>query len=177
MGNGLLIFLGEGVRLFVNVGEGRFYAVGTPPIRVGSAMSHKDGLQVANSFGGEPHIQVGLVLLPIMAVLLGSEVLVLGHRFVAWRMTTVSPADARPYTGASIQSQVSRVRQAPSQNDRQVMQLNGLCLPSQVRYHQAGRTWYSAMARAARLLTRSGNISTSMGFKDCCFDFGLGLFY
>jgi hypothetical protein len=39
---------------------------------------------------------VGLVLLPIMAVLLGSEVLVLGHRFVSCRMTTVSPADARP---------------------------------------------------------------------------------
>jgi|GEM_PF-6444752 len=52
MGNGLLIFLGEGVRLFVNVGEGRFYAVSAPPIRVRSAVCYKDGLQVANRFGG-----------------------------------------------------------------------------------------------------------------------------
>jgi hypothetical protein len=42
-------------------------------------------------------------------------------------------------------------------------------------YHQAGKTWYSAIARAARLLTRSGSIS-SMVHKDCGLDFGLGLF-
>ena len=79
----MLIGFDELVRLFVNVGERRFYAVSAPPICIGSAMGHEDSLQVANGFGGEPHIQVRLVLLPIMAVLLGSEVLVLGHRRVS----------------------------------------------------------------------------------------------
>jgi len=155
MGNGMLVFLGKLVCLLVNVLKRRFYAVRTPPICIGSAMSHEDSLQVANGFGGEPHIQVRLVLLPIMAVLLGSEVLVLGHRLVICRMTTVSPAEARPYTGASIQSQVSRVSKAATQNVRQVTQENGLCLASHVLYQACGRTWYSAIARAVSELTSS----------------------
>ena len=70
MGNGMLIGFGELVGLLVNVGERKFYAVRTPPIRIWSAVSHEDGLQVMDRFGGEPHIQVSLVLLPVMAMLL-----------------------------------------------------------------------------------------------------------
>jgi len=140
MGNGLLVVLGKGVCLFVNVGEGKFYAIRTPPICIGSAVGYEYGLQVVNRFGGEPHIQVGLVLLPVVAVLLCKKELVLGHRLVSCRMTTVSPAEARPYTGASIQSQVSRVRTNPVQNERQVTQENGLCLASHVLYHHCGMT-------------------------------------
>jgi len=102
MGDGVLISFGKVVCLFVNVGEGRFYAIGTPPICIGSAVGHEYGLQVVNRFGGEPHIQVSLVLLPVVAMLGCEDVLVLGHRLVNCKMTTVSPADARPYTGASI---------------------------------------------------------------------------
>jgi len=163
MGDGVLIGFGKGVCLLVNVLKGRFYAIGTPPIRVGSAMGNKDGLQVMDGFGRQPHIQVSLVLLPVVPVLLGKKELVLSHRFVSCRMTTVSPAEARPYriaakitTALKLKTVIPNIK--PSQNDRQVTQLNGLCLPSHVLYHQPGRTWYSAMARAARLLTRSGSI-------------------
>ena len=52
MGNGVMVRLGKQVRLKVNVLECRFYAVGTPPIRVGSAVCYKDGLQVMDGFGG-----------------------------------------------------------------------------------------------------------------------------
>jgi hypothetical protein len=96
MGNGVVVGFGELVRLLVNVLEGRFYAVRTPPIRVGSAMSHEDGLQIVDRFGGEPHEKGGLVLVPIMAVFLRKDKLVLGHRLVSCRMTTVNPAEARP---------------------------------------------------------------------------------
>ena len=82
MGNGLLVGFGELVRLLVNVLKSGFYAVGTPPIRVGPAVGHEDGLQVVDRFGGEPHEQGCLILLPIMAVLGRKDELVLGHRFV-----------------------------------------------------------------------------------------------
>jgi len=52
MGNGMLVVLGKLVCLLVNVGEGRSYAVGTPPIRIGSAVCNEDGLQVMDGFGG-----------------------------------------------------------------------------------------------------------------------------
>jgi hypothetical protein len=52
MGYGLLVVLGEDVRLFVNVLERRFYAISAPPIRVGSAMGYQDCLQVMHRFGG-----------------------------------------------------------------------------------------------------------------------------
>ena len=61
-----------------------------------------------------------------------------------------------------------------TQNVRQVTQENGLCLPSQVLYHHWGRTWYSAMARAVKLLISRGNISVSMGLYGG-LDVGLGL--
>jgi len=96
MGNGVVVGFGELVRLLVNVLEGRFYAVSAPPIRVGPAVGDKDGLQVMHRFWGEPHEQGCLILLPIVAVILGKDELVLGHRFVSCRMTTVNPADARP---------------------------------------------------------------------------------
>jgi hypothetical protein len=47
----VLVGFGELVRLFVNVLEGRFYAVSAPPIRVGPAMGDEDGLQVVDRFG------------------------------------------------------------------------------------------------------------------------------
>jgi hypothetical protein len=59
-------------------------------------MGDENGLQVVDRFGGQPHEQGRLVLLPIVAVLGCQQVLVLGHRFVTWRMTTVNPAEARP---------------------------------------------------------------------------------
>jgi hypothetical protein len=59
-------------------------------------MSHEDGLQIVDRFGGEPHEKGGLVLLPIVAVLDCKNELVLGHRFVSCRITTVNPAEARP---------------------------------------------------------------------------------
>ena len=96
MGNCVVVGFGELVRLLVNVLKDRFYAVRTPPIRVGPAVGDEDGLQIVDRFGGEPHEQGRLVLLPIVAVLLSREVFVLGHRLVTWRITTVSPADARP---------------------------------------------------------------------------------
>jgi hypothetical protein len=61
-----------------------------------------------------------------MAVFLRKYELVLGHRFVTWRITTVSPADARPYTGARTHPQVGRLRATATQKVRQVTQENGL---------------------------------------------------
>ena len=63
-----------------------------------------------------------------------------------------------------------------TQNVRQVTQENGLFLANQVLYQTCGRTWYSAMARAVKLLISRGNISVSMVLY-CGLDFGLGLVY
>jgi len=60
MSNGLLIVLGELVRLFVNVGECRFYAVSAPPIRIWSAVGNEDGLQVPSSGGAWPQVSIPL---------------------------------------------------------------------------------------------------------------------
>ena len=89
-------------------------------------------------------------------------------------MTTVNPAEARPYTGARTQPQVDQVSRTATQKVRQVTQENGLCLANQVLYQACGRTWYSAIARAVSELISRGYISVSMGLNGG-LDFGLGL--
>jgi hypothetical protein len=58
-------------------------------------------------------------------MLLGNYELLVGHLKVHSRMIIAVAEDARPRIGAKYHWQVGRVRAKPSQNPKQVIQLNG----------------------------------------------------
>jgi hypothetical protein len=125
---GVLVDFEEQVRLKVNVLEGRFYAVSTPPIRGGSSVSGQDGLQFTNRIGWQSHRQRGDVLVPVLAMFLGNYKLVVGHLKVHSRIIIAVADVARPRIGAKYHWHVGRVSKTPSQNPKQVMHENGFRL-------------------------------------------------
>ena len=91
-------------------------------------MSGKDGLQFTNRIGWESHRQGSNVLVPILAMLLGHDELVVGHLKVH-SLSRIAVADeASPRIGAKYHWHVGRVSNTPSQNPKQVMHENGLRL-------------------------------------------------
>jgi hypothetical protein len=64
-------------------------------------------------------------LVPILAMLLGNYELVVGHLKVHSRSRIAVADVARPRIGAKYHWHVGRVRAKPSQNPKQVIQLNG----------------------------------------------------
>jgi hypothetical protein len=58
-------------------------------------------------------------------MLFGHDELVVGHLKVHSRIIIAMADEARPRIGAKYHWQVGRVRAKPSQNPKQVMQLNG----------------------------------------------------
>jgi hypothetical protein len=64
-------------------------------------------------------------LVPILAVLLGHDELVVGHLKVHSRMIIAVADEARPRIGAKYHWQVGRVRATPIQNPKQVIHENG----------------------------------------------------
>jgi hypothetical protein len=91
-------------------------------------VSGQDGLQFTNRIGWQSHRQRGDVLVPVLAMLLGYDELVVGHLKVHSRMIIAVAEDARPRIGAKYHWQVGRVRATPIQNPKQVMQENGFRL-------------------------------------------------
>jgi hypothetical protein len=128
VGYGVLVYFEEQVRLKVNVLESRFYAVRTPPIRGRSPVSGQDGLQFTNRIGWQSHRQRGHILVPVLAMLLGHDELVVGHLKVHSRMIIAVADEASPRIGAKYHWQVGRVSKTPSQKPKQVIQLNGFRL-------------------------------------------------
>jgi hypothetical protein len=91
-------------------------------------VSGQDGLQFTYRIGGQSHRQRGDVLVPVLAVLLGNDELVVGHLKVHSRMIIAVAEEARPRIGAKYHWQVGRVRATPIQNPKQVMHENGFRL-------------------------------------------------
>jgi hypothetical protein len=91
-------------------------------------MSGQDGLQFTNRIGWESHGQRCHILVPVLAMLLGHDELVVGHLKVHSRMIIAVAEDARPRIGAKYHWQVGRVSKTPSQNPKQVMHENGFRL-------------------------------------------------
>jgi hypothetical protein len=91
-------------------------------------MSREDGLQFSNRIGWQSHRQRSDVLVPVLAMLLGNDELVVGHLKVHSRIIIAVAEDARPRIGAKYHWQVGRVRAKPSQNPKQVMHENGFRL-------------------------------------------------
>jgi len=88
-------------------------------------VSRKDGLKFTNRIGWQSHRQRGHILVPILAVLLGHDELLVGHLKVHSRMIIAVADEASPRTGAKYHWQVGRVRAKPSQNPKQVIHENG----------------------------------------------------
>ena len=91
-------------------------------------MSREYGLQFGNSIGWQSHGQRCHILVPVLAVLLGNDELVVGHLKVHSRMIIAVAEDARPRIGAKYHWQVGRVSKTPSQKPKQVMHENGFRL-------------------------------------------------
>jgi hypothetical protein len=64
-------------------------------------------------------------LVPVLPVLLGHDELVVGHLKVHSRSRIAVADVARPRIGAKYHWHVGRVSKTPSQNPKQVIQLNG----------------------------------------------------
>jgi hypothetical protein len=128
VGYGVLVGFGKQVRLKVNVLKSRFYAVCAPPVCGGSSVSGQDGLQFPNGIGWQSHRQGSDVLVPVLAMLLGHDELVVGHLKVHSRMIIAVADEARPRIGAKYHWQVGRVSKTPSQKPKQVMHENGFRL-------------------------------------------------
>jgi len=88
-------------------------------------VSGQDGLQFTYRIGWQSHRKGGDVLVPILAMLLSHDELVVGHLKVHSRMIIAVAEDARPRIGAKYHWQVGRVSKTPSQNPKQVMHENG----------------------------------------------------
>jgi hypothetical protein len=91
-------------------------------------VSREDGLQFTNRIGWQSHRQGGDVLVPVLAMLLGHDELVVGHLKVHSLMIIAMADVARPRIGAKYHWQVGRVSNTPSQNPKQVMHENGFRL-------------------------------------------------
>jgi hypothetical protein len=91
-------------------------------------VSGQDGLQFTNGIGWQSHRQRGDVLVPVLAMLLGNYELVGCHLKVHSRMIIAVADEASPRIGAKYHWQVGRVSNTPSQNPKQVIQLNGFRL-------------------------------------------------
>jgi hypothetical protein len=91
-------------------------------------VSGQDGLQFTNRIGWQSHRQRGDVLVPVLAMLLGHDELVVRHLKVHSRMIIAVADEARPRIGAKYHWQVGRVSKTPSQKPKQVIQLNGFRL-------------------------------------------------
>jgi hypothetical protein len=88
-------------------------------------MGREDGLQFTNGIGWQSHRQRCHILVPVLAMLLGNYELVGCHLKVHSRMIIAVADEARPRIGAKYHWQVGRVSKTPSQNPKQVIQLNG----------------------------------------------------
>jgi len=88
-------------------------------------VSGQDGLQFTNRIGWQSHGQGCDVLVPVLAMLLGHDELVVGHLKVHSRIMIAVADEARPRIGAKYHWQVGMVRRTPSQNPKQVMHENG----------------------------------------------------
>ena len=91
-------------------------------------MSREDRLQFPDGIGRQSHGQGCDVHVPVLAMLLSREVLLIRHLKIHSLMMIAVADEARPRTGAKYHWQVGRVRTTPSQKAKQVMQLNGLRL-------------------------------------------------
>jgi hypothetical protein len=91
-------------------------------------MGREDGLQFTNRIGWQSHRQRCHILVPVLAMLLGHDELVVGHLKVHSRMIIAVADVARPRIGAKYHWQVGRVSKTPSQNPKQVMHENGFRL-------------------------------------------------
>jgi hypothetical protein len=91
-------------------------------------MGREDGLQFTNRIGWQSHRQRCHILVPVLAMLLGHDELVVGHLKVH-SLSRIAVADvASPKIGAKYHWQVGRVSKTPSQNPKQVMHENGFRL-------------------------------------------------
>jgi len=91
-------------------------------------VSREDGLQFTNRIGWQSHRQGCDVLVPVLAMLLGNDELVVGHLKVHSRMIIAVADEASPSIGAKYHWHVGRVSNTPSQNPKQVMHENGFRL-------------------------------------------------
>ena len=91
-------------------------------------MSREYGLQFTNRIGWQSHRQGGDVLVPILAMLLGHDELVVGHLKVHSRSKIAVADEARPRIGAKYHWHVGRVRAKPSQKPKQVIHEKGFLL-------------------------------------------------